>query len=528
MLCAIPIETEIHAALASLGASKAPSPDGFTALFYMKYWGSIKLIVLRAVWNFFRNNHLLKEQNHTFIALIPKKLGASSVHHFRPISLCNIIYKIISKLLANSLKPLLNNIISPFQTAFVPNRHIQDNSILAHEMLHTLKSKRGRGGLMAINIDMEKAFDKMEWSFLVAILTKLGFHPTWINWIRLCISTSSFSVLLNGSPFGLFSPSRGLRQGDPLSPFLFIIGTEVLSRLFHQRLRGFKIARSCSPLNHLLFADDLVIFTTATSSEAIIIKECLNKYSFWSGQTVNASKSNILFSKNTAASTISAIRNFLPYQTTPATAKHLGLPILYGNSKKAVFSDILDKVIGWRSKTLSQVGKTTLIKTVVSAIPSYAMSSFLFPDGFCKQLDRAFKNFWWGFPKDKARNLSLKSWASLCLPKDQGGLGFRLMKDVNLSLISKLGWKMLSNHNSLWFLFFRISTLGMVISYPLLLHLVPGFGMASRLLSLSFLRELVLFLIITHVSLYGLHHGFQHYLLLHLSQDWLLSPLITL
>jgi hypothetical protein len=127
-------------------------------------------------------------------------MGASSVHHYRPISLCNIIYKIISKLLANRLKPLLNNIISPFQTAFVSNCHIQDNSILAHEMLHILKSKRGRKGLMAVNINMEKAFDKMEWSFLLAILTKLGFHPTWINRIQLCISTSSFSVLLNGSP----------------------------------------------------------------------------------------------------------------------------------------------------------------------------------------------------------------------------------------------------------------------------------------------------------------------------------------
>jgi len=99
---------------------------------------------------------------------------------------------------------------------------------------------------------------------------------------------------------------------------------------------------------------------------------------------------------------------------------------------------------------LSQVGKSTLIKTVVSTLPSYAMSSFLFLDALCKKLDRAFKNLWWGFPKDKTRNLSLKSWNSMCLPKDQGGLGFRLMKDVNLSMISKLGWKLLSNHNSLW------------------------------------------------------------------------------
>jgi hypothetical protein len=114
MLCVIPTKAKIHATLASLGASKAPGPDGFTALFYMKYWDSIKLTILKAVGNFFRNDHLLKEQNHTFIALIPKKLGASSVHHYRPISLCNIIYKIISKLLANRLKPLLNNIISPF------------------------------------------------------------------------------------------------------------------------------------------------------------------------------------------------------------------------------------------------------------------------------------------------------------------------------------------------------------------------------------------------------------------------------
>jgi hypothetical protein len=187
----------------------------------------------------------------------------------------------------------------------------------------------------------------------------------------------------------------------------------------------------------------LVIFTHATSREATIIKTCLDKYCSWSGQSVNIHKSSLQFSKNTLVSTVASIQNILPYSTTPATAKHLGLPILIGKSKKAAFNDILDKIHGkiegWRSKTLSQAGKYILLKVVVFTIPSYAMSYFLLPAGFCNTLDRAFKNFWWGFPKDKARNLSLKSWPSLCLPKDQGGLGFRLMNDVNLSLISKLG-----------------------------------------------------------------------------------------
>ena len=136
---------------------------------------------------------------------------------------------------------------------------------------------------MFLKMDMEKAFDRMEWTFLLSILEKLGFSSFWLAWIRIFISSTSFSILLNGSPFGLFSPERGLRQGDHLSPFLFILGVEVLSRLLFKEerkgsIKGLRIARNVSAIHHLLFADDLLIFGKASVAEASSIKACLDKY----------------------------------------------------------------------------------------------------------------------------------------------------------------------------------------------------------------------------------------------------------
>jgi hypothetical protein len=161
-LCNIPDERDIYDAIVNLGLNKAPGPDGMTGLFYKSYWPIFKLFVIASVQSFFRGGFLLKEFNHSNIAPIPKIDNPSQVHHYWSISLINFNYKIISRILSNIFKPLLHKIISPTQSAFLKGRSIQDNIVLAHEFFHSMKQKKGNGGLMALKLDMEKAFDCME------------------------------------------------------------------------------------------------------------------------------------------------------------------------------------------------------------------------------------------------------------------------------------------------------------------------------------------------------------------------------
>jgi hypothetical protein len=417
-ICSIPDESKIRKAISQLGLTKAPGPDGFTGLFLKTYWKTICISVIRFVQSFFRNGFLLKEFNHTHLALIPKIDNPLKVTQFRPINLTNFSYKIISKILANRLKPLLHKIIYPNQSAFLQGRSIQDNFVLAHELFHTMKHKRGRGGLMALKLDMEKAFDRMEWSFLFRILKSLGFHSKWIRMIEQCISTVSFSILLDGSPFGRFFPQRGLRQGDPLSPFLFILGLEVLSRLIIKEelagnIHGIKISWHSPSVSHLLYADDLMVFSRANSSEASSILNCLTKFSSWSGQKVNMEKSSLFLSKNSTTAILNSIHSILQLKLIPTNAKHLGLPLFFLRNNNLAFDDlklkILNRISGWKAKLLSQAARTTLIQTIANSIPSYTMSLFYLPKSFCHNIDSILRKFWWGFPQDKSHNLSLLS-----------------------------------------------------------------------------------------------------------------------
>jgi hypothetical protein len=204
--------------------------------------------------------------NDTVIVLIPKKKNAVCLRDFRPISLCNVIYKVVSKCMVNRLRPLLQEIIVPNQSAFIPGRLIIDNTLIAFECIHSLqKSTYGKGKFCGYKLDLAKAYDRVDWKYLKEILRKLGFANQWITWVMCCVKTVTYSVRFNGILLDKFTPTRGLRQGDPLSSYLFLFVADGLSRLLQQeidagQIKELKVCRHSPGISHLLFADDSLLF----------------------------------------------------------------------------------------------------------------------------------------------------------------------------------------------------------------------------------------------------------------------------
>lgn len=221
-LCMIPEVDEIRTTIFSMHGNKSLGPDGMSPAFYKHCWGIIEVDVVSAVQSYFKGSHVDRAVNHTFLTLIPKREGANKVEQFRPIALCNVIYKVVTKILVVHLKPHLGSIIHPSQSAFIPGRAIMDNIIINQEIMTYLNATKGTKGFMAVKVDIAKAYDIVEWDIFRVILRAHGFSEDCGNLITGCISSAHYSVLVNGSPYGFFPGSRGLRQGDPLSHPLLI------------------------------------------------------------------------------------------------------------------------------------------------------------------------------------------------------------------------------------------------------------------------------------------------------------------
>uniref|UniRef100_A0A803PKP6 Reverse transcriptase domain-containing protein n=1 Tax=Cannabis sativa TaxID=3483 RepID=A0A803PKP6_CANSA len=274
-------------------------------VFNHKNWHTLGTEPTRALLHILNHNGDIFLINETILVLIPKKQNSKTVRDFRQISLCNTLYKCLSKVLADKLKSVFHSIISLNQSAFLKGRQITDNILIANELIHAIHTRRtGKIAWAAIKLDMEKAFDRVKWKFLNHLLSNVGFPSHFIGLIMKCLSTVTYRLSLNGSLSEVFHSSRGIRQGDPLSPYLFLLVAEGFSAVIrlHENMgtfNGIRICRGAPSLSHLLFADDSILFTLATSSSSEAINNALNLYHQAICQLVNRDKSSILFSPNT-------------------------------------------------------------------------------------------------------------------------------------------------------------------------------------------------------------------------------------
>ena len=336
MLQMVYTREEVDRAVFQMEALKAPGPDGLLPLFFQHYWKIIGDEVSVAILNCLNLGSFPQSLNNTFITLIPKVKSPSLVSKFRPISLCNTFYKIVSKVVANRLKGILPNLISESQSAFQTDKAISDNILVAFETLHHMKNQKlKKKGFLALKLDMSKAYDRVEWGFLKKVMEKMGFGEKWVKLIMECISTVSYSILVNGEPKGDIKPSRGIRQGDPLSPSLFLLCSEGLNRMLQatareDEIRGFSLCRNGPRISHLFFADDTLLFTRAVMGDLAKIQEILTLYEQASGQQINRGKTTIFFSKVVTEERKEEISNFLEVEEVKEYEKYLGLPAMVG------------------------------------------------------------------------------------------------------------------------------------------------------------------------------------------------------
>jgi hypothetical protein len=438
---------EVTEAINSMKGLAAPGPDGLPAIFYHTYWDIIRHDVIKAALQVLNEKGDPTLFNQTHICLIPKKNNPNHPSDFRPISLCNVIQKIITKTIANRIKHILPEVISQNQSAFVPGRLITDNTLVAFEIFHFFKQSKNKQGYISVKIDMAKAYDRVEWPFLQVTLETMGFPQNLTDTIMKCVKTVNFSILINGRPSQSFCPKRGLRQGDPLSPYLFIICANVFSNLItkaqqEKQIHGVKIAHGAPEVSHLLFADDSLLFCRANDQEAAKIKSIIIEYQEVSGQLVNMNKSEIMFSKHVPLNNKEGIGQILPMQQVTHFSKYLGMPTHVGRSKKQTFNYLQDcvwkKIKGWKARHLSFAGRSTLIKAVAQAIPTYVMTCFLIPKELCNHIESMICKIWWG-SNSKKRKIHWVKWSSLCKNKKNEGLGFREMRAFNEALLAKQG-----------------------------------------------------------------------------------------
>lgn len=326
---------EIEQAVSSCDGEKSPGPDGFNYTFIKKFWGTIKDEVGMLVQEFYHRFELPKGVCSSFIALIPKRDNPQKVSDFRPISLIGVVHKLISKLLAARLKRVIGSLISTSQSAFIAERQTLDGVLAISEVVDL--AKKSGDDCIIFKVDFEKAYDSVNWGLLKYVMRRMGFDEKWMRWMGACIFKGHVSVLVNGSPMEEVLLQKGLRQGDPLAPFLFLLVAEGLSRMMSRVVElglfsGFSFQQT-KTISLLQYADDTIMVGKATYQNLWALKAVLRGFELVSGLKVNFHKSCI-YGVNVGSEFLLAAGNFLSCSTGNIPFTYLGLPI-GANPRKA-------------------------------------------------------------------------------------------------------------------------------------------------------------------------------------------------
>ncbi|CAN1154404.1 Transposon TX1 uncharacterized 149 kDa protein [Linum perenne] len=427
-LCCEVTNKETRDAMFSISSDKSPGPDGFGAGFFKHSWDLVGDDICLAVQQFFRNGVLHRSVNSTFLSLVPKKINVVSIKDYRPITCCNVLYKCITKVLATRMAPCLPDVISKTQSAFVKGRSIGDNILMAHELVNGYHQKH-ISPRCAIKIDLRKAFDSVNLSYVLNTMLAMGFPEKFVDWIRGCLSSVMLSAGVNGGSVGYFQGVKGLRQGDPLSPGLFVISMEGLhcfiSRVVEMKKIPFHPMCKKVRIIDLCLADDLMVFTNGTAAGVLEIYKGIRQ----------------------------AIYDQTGFTEGKLPVWYLGVPLVSGKIKskdcEVLIAKITSKIRGWNVRTLSYAGRLQLVKSVLSTMSQFWMAIFLLPKSIIKAVEKICNDFLWKVSEGERKKAKV-AWPKLTFLKSEGRLDIKDLSIWNISCVIRHIWSILAAAGSIW------------------------------------------------------------------------------
>jgi hypothetical protein len=349
----------------------------------------------------------------------------------------------------------MDKLISKNQSAFIKGRLLVDGVLVINEVVDL--AKRTNVKCMIFKVDFKKAYDSVNWKFLVYMMKRFGFTDKWIDWIKACVCAGNLSVLVNGSPTSEVNIARGLKQGVPLAPFLFLLVVEGLGLLMDRSVslhfyKPFFINNSGVSVSHLQYADDTLFIGDACVENLWCVKAILRWFELMSGLKVNFAKSR-LFGVELEESFLHGASNFLNCKIGKLPFIYLGLPVGANPRKESTWDPVIDvlqqRLYSWRNRFVSLGGRVILINSVLAAIPLYYLSFLKMPTMVWRKIVSIQRNFLWDGSSSKTKIAWVK-WVDLCRSKEDGGLGIKNPRLVNIALLTKWRWQLLNSHDLLW------------------------------------------------------------------------------